>query len=43
LARSIVLAARLGGYAILGGLHFGLHPERATWVRDFIQANRTLL
>ena len=27
------------GYSILGGLHIDLHPDQATWVRDFIRAN----
>jgi hypothetical protein len=27
------------GYSILGGFHIDLHPEQATWVRDFIRAS----
>lgn len=30
---------RIQGYSILGGLHIDLHPEQATWIRDFIRAN----
>jgi hypothetical protein len=27
------------GYSILGGFLIDMHPEQATWVRDFIKAN----
>ena len=29
----------LQGYSILGGFLIDMHPEQATWVRDFIRAN----
>ena len=27
------------GYSILGGFLIDLHPEQATWGRDFVRAN----
>lgn len=29
----------ISGYSILGGFLIDMHPEQATWVRDFIRAN----
>ena len=39
LVRKALADGTIQGYSILGGLHIDLHPEQATWVRDFIRAN----
>ncbi|NUQ61211.1 MAG: hypothetical protein HUU20_01915 [Pirellulales bacterium] len=39
LVRKYVADATIEGYSILGGFLVDMHPEQATWVRDFIRAN----
>ncbi|MBM3889909.1 MAG: hypothetical protein FJ388_12400 [Verrucomicrobia bacterium] len=37
--RKALADGTLQGYSILGGFLIDMHPEQATWVRDFIRAN----
>jgi hypothetical protein len=37
--RKALAEGTIHSYAILGGFHIDLHPQQATWVRDFIRAN----
>jgi hypothetical protein len=39
LVRKFVSDGTIDGYSILGGFLIDMHPEQATWVRDFIRAN----
>jgi hypothetical protein len=39
LVRKYVADGTIAAYAILGGFLIDMHPEQATWVRDFIKAN----
>jgi len=37
--RKALADGAIQGYSMLFGCHIDLHPEQATWVRDFIRAN----
>ncbi len=39
LVRKYTADGTIQGYSILGGFLIDMHPEQATWVRDFIKAN----
>ena len=39
LVLKLVGEGAIEGYSILGGFLIDMHPEQATWVRDFIRAN----